>query len=160
MSSITISTMEEIVSFRLRNKMKRLTKILLCLLLTTTLISCEICDENAFTPITHPGPPLSIPLQFLSQSLTCQINPNEEQRNRILFIPGTGVEKASDQYNYAWTEQMKLDNYSFCLVDIPDYGLGDAQISGEFVVYSIRQMFEEAWKSVESMSFVILRDAH
>lgn len=146
MSSIEVSTIEEIVPCFNSNKMKELKKIVLCLLLMNTLVLCEVCDENAFTPVFHPGPSLSIPLQFLSRSLTCQINPNEEERNRILFIPGTGVEKAPDQYNYAWTKQMTLDNYSFCLVDIPDYGLGDAQISSEFVVHSIRQMFEESSK--------------
>ena len=103
------------------------------------------CIDDRFTAINSPGPPLSLSKEIFSRSFHCFDNRKNllnDDIGPILLIPGTGVEKASDQYDYAWTKQLTKFNLSYCLVDPPDYGLGDIQISSEFIVYSVRRMYQ------------------
>ena len=94
------------------------------------------CSDSIYTPIDYPGPPLSVPIEHLSEALTCFVPLKSSFSNDIgfvLFIPGTGVEKTLNQYGHAWT--LELDHYHrrYCLIDPPDFGLGDIQVSGEYI---------------------------
>lgn len=105
------------------------------------------CSDSIYTPIDYTGPPFSVPVEHLSKALTCSVPMNSSFSNDIgfvLFIPGTGVEKALNQYGHAWT--LELDQYHrrYCLIDPPDFGLGDIQVSGEYIVYAIRTVYEQS----------------
>lgn len=98
------------------------------------------CNENEFSSIDQLGPSLSVSNDILSKSFSCFNHGTNVGIGPILLIPGTGVEKGFDQYGYGWTKELNEMNVSYCLVDPPDYGLGDIQMSSEYIVYSIRQM--------------------
>ena len=66
---------------------------------------------------------VSDPRERKSKELTCSIpwyTTHSNDIGFILFIPGTGVEKALDQYTRLYD-----------LIDLPDVDIGDVQIFSE-----------------------------
>ena len=105
------------------------------------------CSDVVFTAIDWPAPPLSVSLELLSKPLTCygdlhSATPNDV--GPVLFVPGTGAEKAAVQFDLGWTVELNKLNWPYRLIDPPDYGLGDIQISDEYIVYGIRTMYQRA----------------
>ena len=120
--------------------------IVVLLMYTARLLDASSnCSDSLFPPVDWPGSSLSVSSEQLSKSLTCigdltATTPNEA--GPILLVPGTGVETAAVQYSVGWMIELSKLNWPYCLLDPPDYGFGDIQRSGEYVVYAIRTMYE------------------
>lgn len=84
-------------------------------------------------------PPLSVDPSALAQSLTCT-DFSHPDKPAVLLVHGTFT---SGYEQYEWTYKPLLTNlgYDVCYVTYPDRGLGDSQVSAEYVVNAIRQTY-------------------
>jgi hypothetical protein len=101
----------------------------------------------AYAPPDMPGPPLSVPAAKLKASLACSRGLDHATRTPVLLVHGTG---SSAKYNWGWTYEPALDKLGipWCAVDMPDHGNSDIQVSGEYIVYSIRTMYRRAGRRI------------
>ncbi len=100
-----------------------------------------------YAPIDQPGPPLSVPQDKLDASLNCPSNLAGASRAPLLFVPGTG---SNPEHNFSWNWEPALDTLGipWCAVTLPGNGLGDVQVSAEYVVNAIRTMHARAGRSI------------
>lgn len=90
------------------------------------------------TSARYSGPPLSVPQEKLAQSLHCTpfTNPGKPV---ILLVHGTFTNGA-EQYVLFYTPLLVDQGFDVCAVTYPDRGLGDQQVSAEYVVYALRHI--------------------
>lgn len=106
------------------------------------------CDPSIlYSPLNQSGPSYSVSQDNLSDSLRCYSSVEYRQR-WILLIPGS-TEEVNELYNWNWMTFLNENNYSYCTLNLPEKALGDLQIASEYVVYSIRRMFQKAMKEKE-----------
>jgi hypothetical protein len=89
---------------------------------------------------TGPGP--RVPQAALDASLTCS-HPADPQGTPVLLVPGTALTPAA---NFDWNYERVFDAESrpWCAVELPGSGLGDIQVSAEYVVNGIRTMHDDS----------------
>jgi hypothetical protein len=103
--------------------------------------------HRPFAPLRQPGPPLSVPKPELRAALTCTPGVRHAKVEPVLLNPATGV--TPDQ-NYSWNWEPALDRLGipWCAYKAPDHTLGDIQVSGEYLVWSIRRMYRLAGRRI------------
>jgi triacylglycerol esterase/lipase EstA (alpha/beta hydrolase family) len=92
-----------------------------------------------FAPLNRPGPRLSVPVAELAAAVTCTPNVADAQAEVALFVPGTALDPS--EFSWNWFRALDKINYPYCSVTLPDHGLGDIQVSSEYVVYAIRHIY-------------------
>jgi pimeloyl-ACP methyl ester carboxylesterase len=99
-----------------------------------------------YAPLDQPGPALSVPRDKLDPALQCSGN-LATGPTPVLLVPGTG---SNPQHNFAWNWEPALTNLgiSWCAVALPDNGLDDIQVAGEYVVNAIRTMYQRAGRRI------------
>jgi hypothetical protein len=99
-----------------------------------------------YAPLDQRGPALSVPQDELDAALQCSGN-LATGPTPILLVPGTG---SNPQHNFSWNWEPALTNLgiSWCDVALPDNGLDDIQVAGEYVVNAIRTMYQRAGRRI------------
>jgi triacylglycerol esterase/lipase EstA (alpha/beta hydrolase family) len=103
---------------------------------------------GAYARLDRPGPTLDVPAAVLAKSLTCTANLARSSREPILLVPGTTLTPAVDfgwNYERAFTAQGR----PWCAITLPDSAMGDIQVAGEYLVYSVRTMHARSGKKVQ-----------
>jgi hypothetical protein len=100
-----------------------------------------------YAPVDAPGPPLSVPEADLKAALECTGNVDGAARAPVLLIHGTGSNPRS---NFSWNYEPALTELGipWCTVALPDNGLADIQVSGEYVFNAIRTMHARAGRRI------------
>jgi hypothetical protein len=93
----------------------------------------------ADAPLSHPGPPLSVPAAQLAASLSCVGTLHGASHAPVLLVPGTSLNPATD-YGYGWEPALRQLGWPYCAVTLPGNAMGDIQVAGEYVVSAIRTM--------------------
>ncbi len=111
--------------------MKRLCMIgLLSLLLA--------CQEDEGEALLEQEPKLQNDVATLEAALQCSPFENP-QRPPILLVHGTFT-AGWEQYEWSYIPVLRELGYDVCTTTYPDRGLGDQQISAEYVVHALRRM--------------------
>ncbi|HEV2814431.1 MAG TPA: hypothetical protein VGW10_14340 [Solirubrobacteraceae bacterium] len=98
------------------------------------------------------GPALSVPQAELDAALECPQPLAGAGRAPVLLIPGTNLEpKANFDWNYE--PALTAAGIPWCAVTLPRYGMGDIQVSAEFVVAALRRMRAESGRRVSIVGF-------
>jgi pimeloyl-ACP methyl ester carboxylesterase len=86
----------------------------------------------------HASPPFETSQADLEASLTCPGPLDGPGPDPVLLVHGT----ASDRSQYAWNYEPALAalGIPYCLIDMLEFGEGDAQLSAERVVYALLEM--------------------
>lgn len=93
-----------------------------------------------------PDPKLVTDQATLDQSLNC--TPFEHpDKPPVLLVHGTFV-TGTEQYTLFYTPQLVAMGYDVCIVTYPNRGLGDMQISAEYVVNALRSMHAQSGRKV------------
>jgi pimeloyl-ACP methyl ester carboxylesterase len=99
-----------------------------------------------YAPVDQPGPALSVPQDKLDAALRCSGNLATGPAP-VLLVPGTG---SNPEHNFSWNWEPALTNLgiSWCAVALPDNGLNDIQVAGEYVVHAIWTMYQRAGRKI------------
>jgi pimeloyl-ACP methyl ester carboxylesterase len=99
-----------------------------------------------YAPVDQPAPALSVPQDKLDAAVQCSGNLATGPAP-VLLVPGTG---SNPQHNFSWNWEPALTNLgiSWCAVALPDNGLDDIQVAGEYVVNAIRTMYQRAGRRI------------
>ncbi len=102
-----------------------------------------------YAPVDQPGPALSVPQSALDASLTCSGDPAIGP-TPVLLVPGTG---SNPPHNFGWNWEPALTKLgtAWCAVALPDNGLDDIQVAGEYVVNAIRTLHARAGRRISIM---------
>ena len=100
-----------------------------------TVMSFTLCAVGtaraAYAPVDQPGPPLSVPTAQLAQALHCSTDLSAANRPPVLFIPGTAL--APENYSWNWLRALDSMGWPYCSLALPDRGMNDIQVAGEYV---------------------------
>ena len=88
-------------------------------------------------------PTFETELATLNQSLVC--NPFTETGPVVLLVHGTFTH-GEEQWSWNYEPLLLEQGYDVCIVTYPDRGLGDAQISAEYIVNAIDQIADTGRK--------------
>lgn len=99
-------------------------------------------------PANYPGePPLDVPEKALAANLYCTGFTHPDKRP-VLLVHGTFT-RGQEQYDWNYIPLLVQRGYDVCAVTYPDRGLGDQQVSAEYVVYALRYMHAKTGHKVE-----------
>ncbi|MES1927940.1 Lipase B [Salinisphaera dokdonensis CL-ES53] len=93
-----------------------------------------------------PGPGLSVDPALLAEALAC--NDAGSRDGAVLLVHGTGL-TASESWDQTYVPVLTADDYSVCTVRLPMRALADAQVSSEYVVYAVRELYERFGGAVD-----------
>jgi hypothetical protein len=101
----------------------------------------------AYAPVDHPGPALDVPPAKLAAALQCTAGIDHDARAPVLLVPGSG---ATPKDNYSWNYEPALNarHVPWCAVWLPDSANNDIQVAGEYLVYSIRTLYQRAGRPI------------
>jgi pimeloyl-ACP methyl ester carboxylesterase len=108
--------------------------------------------QAAFAPLDRPGPKLSVPKDRLRSALECTGDVRTADRAPILLVPGTSL---NPQVNFSWNWEpaLKRRGWDYCTVTIPNNGMSDIQVSGEYLVYALRNLHSRADRRVDVIGY-------
>ncbi|MBB3053187.1 hypothetical protein FHS23_004230 [Prauserella isguenensis] len=104
--------------------------------------------DHAFAPVDRPGPALSVPEAKLAKSLECTANAEHSEHGTVLFVHGTTM-KPDENFSWNWFRAMDKLGRPYCAVAMPNRGMGDAQISAEYVVHAVRHIHQATGRQVD-----------
>jgi triacylglycerol esterase/lipase EstA (alpha/beta hydrolase family) len=99
---------------------------------------------------SHGGdPPFSVGAQTLAAALQCsspdlRAHPDHEP---VLLVHGTFT-KGEEQFAWNWSLMLQQHGYDYCTITYPDRGMGDQQISAEYVAYAVMRMHQLSRRKV------------
>lgn len=96
-------------------------------------------EPRRYAPLHRPGPPLSVPVRKLRAALDCSRDVSLGRRTPVILVHGTQLNpKANFSWNYV--PAFRDDRRPYCTVALPESGMEDIQVAGEYVVYSLREV--------------------
>ena len=95
---------------------------------------------------TFAGPALQTSAAERDAALNCTAFEHPE-KPPVLLVHGTTV-TGTEQYTTFYTPQLVERGFDVCIVTYPDRGLGDMQVSAEYVVHALREMHAETGRRV------------
>lgn len=100
------------------------------------------------TPIGGGGgePMLRVSQQALDASLNCTPFENPD-KPPVLMVHGTGA-TGTEEYTAFYTPQLVALGHDVCIMTYPNRGLGDMQVSAEYVVHALRTIRAESGRKV------------
>lgn len=92
-------------------------------------------------------PPYTVEEDRLEASLDCPefVHPDREP---VLLVHGTFT-RGHEQWDWNWNQMLPERGFDVCIVTYPDRGLGDMQVSAEYVVHAIRTIHELTGRKVD-----------
>jgi triacylglycerol esterase/lipase EstA (alpha/beta hydrolase family) len=105
--------------------------------LAATLLTVVGAGPAVARPARPAGdPPFTVPTATLAAALDCPATFTHPQHEPVLLVHGTFT---SGQEQWSWNYGLLLPARGFdvCTVTYPDRGLGDMQVSAEYVAYAI-----------------------
>lgn len=94
-------------------------------------------------------PPFSVDEQALDESLDCPEFAHPD-REPVLLVHGTGTH-GHEQFDWNWLAVLPGMGFDVCVVTYPDRGLGDQQVSAEYVAHAVMTMAERSGRQVDLM---------
>lgn len=93
-----------------------------------------------------------MPAASLAQALSCHGTLPGTGPRPVLLVPGTTL---TPQVNFSWNYERVFTaaGRPWCAITLPNHGMSDAQIAGEYVVYAIRTMFAAARRQISIVGF-------
>ncbi|MES1924190.1 lipase [Salinisphaera sp. T31B1] len=91
-------------------------------------------------------PPLHIRGAALDESLSCTPFVHED-RPPVLLVHGTTV-TGTEEFSIFYAPQLARRGFDVCVVTYPDRGLGDQQISAEYIVHALRTIHAQTGRRV------------
>lgn len=120
---------------------------------TVTLAGCGGSgdgDDGLFLPAGNfaasTEPPLETDQVTLDAGLVCTPFSHPD-KPPVLLVHGTFT-NGKEQYDWTYLPLLSERGYDVCVVTYPDRGLGDQQISAEYVVNALRRMHAETGRKV------------
>ena len=74
-----------------------------------------------------------------ASALDCPTDLSRADRTPVLFVPGTTL--APENYSWNWLRALADAHWPYCTVELPNRGMSDVQVAGEYVVSAIRTMY-------------------
>jgi pimeloyl-ACP methyl ester carboxylesterase len=112
-----------------------------------TLLVPAAAQAIDYAPVDQPGPPLRVPQDKLDASLACSGDPSTGP-TPILLVHGT-AESPKTEFSWNWEPALTGLGIPWCAVALPDNGLDDAQVAGEYVVNGIRTLHARAGRRID-----------
>jgi triacylglycerol lipase len=93
-------------------------------------------------------PPFEVPVDQLAAAFECPAPFTHPEHEPVLLVHGTFT---NGHENFGWNWELLLPSlgYDYCLIDYPERGLGDMQVSAEYVAYAVQQMHERSGSKVD-----------
>ncbi|WP_205527314.1 esterase/lipase family protein [Solimonas sp. K1W22B-7] len=114
--------------------------------LATTLLLSACTGGSASGESSVTEPPLETDVAKLEAGLSCTEFTHPD-KPAVLLVHGTFT-AGFEQYDWTYKPLLVARGYDVCTVTYPDRGLGDAQISAEYVVHALRQMRARSGRKV------------
>ena len=109
------------------------------------ICGCRHDDANALFEVDG-EPALETDHAALEASLKC-LPYTHPDKPPVLLVHGTFT-TGTEQYNWTYIPLLDQAGYDVCTVTYPDRGLGDQQISAEYVVYALRKMYADTGRKI------------
>ncbi|MGH8529981.1 MAG: esterase/lipase family protein, partial [Nevskiales bacterium] len=106
----------------------------------------EIFLDNPATAGSTSEPKLETDTAKLDAALKCTPFAHPD-KPPVLLVHGTFT-NGPEQYNWTYLPLLIERGFDVCLVSYPDRGLGDQQISAEYVVHALRRIHAESGRKV------------
>jgi pimeloyl-ACP methyl ester carboxylesterase len=111
-------------------------------------IAVPAAARAEFAPLDQPGPKLSVSRDKLRAALDCTGGLSSAGRAPILLVPGTSL---NPEVNFSWNWERALAQrgWRYCTLAVPNNGMSDIQVSGEYVVYALRRLHRRSDRRVD-----------
>ena len=96
---------------------------------------------------TPADPPLDVPAAQLAASLDCPATFHHPEHEPVLLVHGTFT-KGEEQFSWNYDLLLAQRGFDSCVVTYPDRGLGDMQVSAEYVVNAIHTIYARTGRKV------------
>ncbi|HEY1077766.1 MAG TPA: alpha/beta fold hydrolase [Fontimonas sp.] len=111
------------------------------------LVSCGEDSQVAVeVPVSADEPALETDTALLEESLRCTAFEHPD-KPAVLLVHGTFT-AGFEQYNWTYLPLLAERGYDVCTVTYPDRGLGDMQVSAEYIVHALRRMHAQTGRKV------------
>jgi hypothetical protein len=104
--------------------------------------------QAAFAPPNTPGPSLSVPTHKLASAVDCTRGLERARRAPVLLVPGTTL-NPEVEFSWNWLPALARLGWPHCTVALPNDGMSDVQVAGEYLVYAIRRMHARSDRRVD-----------
>jgi triacylglycerol lipase len=94
------------------------------------------------------GPPLETPPATLAAALHCPDAFPHTAHEPVLLVHGT-FSDADENYGSTYVPALTKASYDVCTVDLPNRAMNDIQISTEYVVFGVREIFARSGRMVD-----------
>ncbi|MFN2538964.1 MAG: esterase/lipase family protein [Mycobacteriales bacterium] len=127
--------------------MRAIRALAVCAILCAAVLAGHAEAAPSYAPLGRPGPALSVPATALRAALHCEGDFRRGTLEPVLLSPGTS---ATPKQNFSWNYERAFtaQRRPWCDVTMPFHTLGDIQVAGEYLVYSIRTMHRLAGRRV------------
>jgi len=115
------------------------------LLASLALVGALLAPATANAATDNQGPPLSVPEATLDSALHCTGDLTAAQP--VLLVPGTTL--TDEEFGWNYGPALSAQHRPFCTVTPPGNGMGDIQVSAEYVVHAIRTMSDRAGGKID-----------
>lgn len=114
----------------------------------TLVLTLALLASSSATALSAPtiraatDPPLTIPQPTLAAAFGCTNPrfPNASTHEPVLLVHGTFA-NADENWGSTYRVALPRDGFDVCWVTLPDRALDDIQVSSEYVVYAVHQMY-------------------
>lgn len=86
--------------------------------------------------------------------ISCPLGLRKNGRGIVLFVPGTGGSAREAYRSSPFYQGLPSYGFDVCLVDIPDYSLGDMQLAAEFIAYAVKYLAPMSTASANKINLV------
>ena len=93
-------------------------------------------------------PPFSVDPQLLAAALDCPVPFTHPEHEPVLLVHGTFT---SGHEQFGWNYELFLPErgFDYCVVTYPDRGMGDMQVSAEYIAYAVNEMYARTGRKVD-----------
>jgi hypothetical protein len=109
--------------------------------------SPAVADGVGYAPVDRPGPELSVSSATLAASLTCNGDAARGPRPAVLLVHGTSV-TASENWSHTYEPSLTALGFAWCAVSLPARATGDIQVSADYVVGAIRELYRRSGRPI------------
>ena len=116
--------------------------------LAAAIVAAALLGPAPVRAQTPADPPFEVPVADLAAALECPQPFTHPEREPVLLVHGTFT---NGHENFSWNWELLLPSrgYDYCLVTYPDRGLGDMQVSAEYVAYAVQEMHRRTGAKVD-----------
>jgi len=106
--------------------------------------------QPAPTHAATSGPALNISASTLQDALTCSSDLATPSKTPMLLLPGT-IETPESAYSWGYQKVLQAQGHPVCAVTYPKGGVGDMQVTVEYVVNAIRYMYSTSGTKISTI---------